>query len=138
MKNKKASFPVFVMMVLLFLTSCSMGKGDVRARNLEHAVVQYLDSIPGVEYVGMSDVHPLEGNQLHAVVIYYVPDSAGNKVERNSRVVTNYDCSEVYSWDNLETQTLTDVKQKVTDKMNENGIDMDGSLIDALIELKRR
>lgn len=72
------------------------------------------------------------------MVIYYVTDSLGNKSERNARVTANDDCSEIYSWENLDCQVLGDVKQKVTDKMEEKGIDLDGSLIDALIEIKRK
>ena len=62
----------------------------------------------------------------------------GKRIERNVRVTTNNDCSEVYTWEDLDSKVLEDVKQKVNDKFEEKGIDLDGSLIDALIELKRR
>lgn len=38
----------------------------------------------------------------------------------------------------MDTHILGDVKQKVNDKMEEKGIDLDGSLIDALIELRKK
>ena len=37
----------------------------------------------------------------------------------------------------MDTLILGDVKKNVNDKMREKGIDMDGSLIDALIELRK-
>ena len=72
------------------------------------------------------------------MIICYITDSVGNRTEYNARVTTNDDCSEIYSWEELNTHILSDVKQKVTDTMEEKGIDMDGSLIDALIELRKR
>ena len=72
------------------------------------------------------------------MIICYVTDSAGNRTEYNARVTTNDDCSEIYSWEEMDTHVLGDVKQKVNDKMGEKGIDMDGSLIDALIELRKK
>ena len=65
-------------------------------------------------------------------------DSVGNRTEYNARVTTNDDCSEIYSWEEMDTQILGDVKQKVNDKMGKKGIDMDSSLIDALIELRKK
>ncbi len=138
MKTENTIFTIVLMMACLLLASCTAGMGDTRDRNLEQVVQTQLDSIPEVEYVGMSDVRSLEGDRLHAVVIYYAADSAGNRVERNARVTTNNDCSELYSWEELDTQVLSDVRHMVADKMEENGIDMDGSLIDALIKLKRK
>lgn len=72
------------------------------------------------------------------MIICYVTDSAGNRTEYNARVTTNDDCSEIYSWEEMDTHILGDIKQKVSDKMEEKGIDLDGSLIDALIELRKR
>ena len=86
----------------------------------------------------MSDSHELDGDKFQTVIIYYVTDSVGNHTEYNVRVTTNDDCSEIYSWEELNTHILSDVKQKVSDTMKEKGIDMDGSLIDALIELRNR
>ncbi len=139
MKRKISMFAIAAMMTFAALSSCGFGqgKGDVRDRNLEQATLSRPDTIPNVEYVGMSDVHDTNGG-CNAVVIYYVTDSLGNKSERNARVTANDDCSEIYSWENLDCQVLGDVKQKVTDKMEEKGIDLDGSLIDALIEIKRK
>ena len=51
--------------------------------------------------------------------------------------MTNSDGSEILSWEDLDTSILSDIEQKITDKMDEKGIDLDGSLIDALIEIKR-
>lgn len=64
--------------------------------------------------------------------------STGNKVEHNARVTTNDDCSEVYTWEELDSNVLGDTKQMISYKLEEKGIDMDGSIIDALIELKKR
>jgi hypothetical protein len=115
-----------------------MGKGNLREKNLEQATLDRLDSVPGIQYVGMSDTHELEGDKLQAVIIYYVTDSAGNRTEYNVHVTTNDDGSDIYSWEEMDTHILSDVKQKVNDKMEEKGIPMDGSLIDALIELRKR
>ncbi|MDE7153210.1 MAG: hypothetical protein K2O00_02045 [Muribaculaceae bacterium] len=124
----------------LSLTSCSsgLGEGDHRDKNLEHALMIRQDSVSDIEYVGMSDVHVLENDRIRTVIIYYVTDSTGNRTERNVRVTANNDCSEIYTWENLDSKVLEDVKQKVSDKFEENNIDMDGSLIDALIKLKRK
>lgn len=139
MKSKISILAVTVMMAFVAFQSCGIGqgKGDSRDRNLERATLARLDSIENVEYVGISDVHDT-GNGCNAVVIYYVSDSLGNKVECNARVTANDDCSEIYSWEDLDCNVLNDVKQRVTDKMEEKGIDLDGSLIDALIEIKRK
>lgn len=140
MKKLLTSLAIVISMASLPLTSCSLGtgKGDQRNKNIEHALKTRLDSISDIEYVGMSDVHILDGNRLQTVIIFYATDSIGNKVEHNVRITANTDCSEVYSWENLETKVLEDVKQKVNDKFEEKGINLDGSIIDALIELKRR
>lgn len=137
MKTKFSILSIAFLMAVSLLASCSMGKGDRRDSNLEQAVLTRLDSIPNVEYVGMSDVHTLDGNRLRSVVIYYVTDSIGNRIERNARVTTNDDCSEVFAWEDLDSSVLGETKQKVTDKLEEKGINLDGSLIDALIELKK-
>ncbi|MGM9704794.1 MAG: hypothetical protein ACI3YB_02230, partial [Prevotella sp.] len=79
------------------------------------------------------------GNRLEAVIIYYVQDSVGNEVERSVRVTSNDDCSEIYLWEELDTEILGQSKQMVSEKFKGKGIDIDGgSLIDALIELKKR
>lgn len=137
MKTKFSIRSIAFLMVASLLASCSMGKGDRRDSNLEQAVLTRLDSISNVEYVGMSDVHTLYGNRLQSVVIYYVTDSIGNRIERNARVTTNDDCSEVFAWEDLDSNVLGETKQKVIDKLEEKGINLDGSLIDALIELKK-
>ena len=138
MKTKFTFRSIAFMMAAFILASCAMGKGDRRNNNLEQAVLTRLDTIPNVEYVGMSDVHTLDNDSLQSVVIYYVTDSVGNRIERNSRVTTNYDCSEIFAWEDLDSTVLEDTKQMVSKKLEEKGINMDGSLIDALIELKKR
>ncbi len=137
MKTKFSILSIAFLMAVSLLASCSMGKGDRRDSNLEQAVLTRLDSISNVEYVGMSDVHTLDGNRLQSVVIYYVTDSIGNRIECNARVTTNDDCSEVFAWEDLDSNILGETKQMVSDKLEEKGINMDGSLIDALIELKK-
>ena len=138
MKTKITFCTIVFLMVAFLLASCSMGKGDRRDRNLEQAVLARLDSIPYVEYVGMSDVKALEDNRLQAVIIYYVTDSAGNRIEHNARVTANDDCSEVFAWEDLDSNVLGETKRMISDKLEEKGIDMDDSLIDALLELKKR
>ena len=115
-----------------------MGVGDTRDRNIGAATVDRLDTIPDVEYVGLADTHELEDGNFQAVVIYYVTDTEGNKAERNARVTTNSDGSEILTWEDLDCCVLTDTKQKISDKMEEKGINLDASLIDALIELKKQ
>lgn len=129
-----------VLMASFILSSCSLGsgKGDLRDRNLAKALSEHCDSISNIRYVGMSDVNELNDGKLETVIIYYVTDSAGNRTERNVRVTANNDCSEIYSWEDIDSKVLEDVKQKISDKFEEKGIDIDGNLIDALIELKRR
>lgn len=138
MKTKNNTLALLILMVSIAIASCSIGKGDRRNKNLEEVTLARLDSVPGIQYVGMSDSHELEGDKFQTVIIYYVTDSVGNRAEYNVRVTTNDDCSEIYSWEEMDTRILGDVKQKVNDKMKESGIDMDGSLIDALIELRKR
>ena len=140
MKKLFILFATAVMMATLVLPSCSScsGKGDLMDRNLAKALPQHCDSVSNIRYVGMSDVHELDGGKLGAVIIYYVTDSVGNRTEHNVRVTANSDCSKIYSWEDLDTNVLEDVKQKVSEKLEEKGIDMDVNLIDALIELKRR
>ena len=132
MKTKFTILSISFLMAVSLFASCSMGKGDRRDSNLEQAVLTRLDSISNVEYVGMSDVHTIDGNRLQSVVIYYVTDSIGNRIERNARVTTNEDYSEVFAWEDLG-----ETKQMVSDKLEEKGINLDGSLIDSLIELKK-
>lgn len=138
MKTKCFILPLLFLMASVAIVSCSPRKGDLRDRNLEQATVARLDSVSGIQYVGMSDSHELDGDKFQTVIIYYVTDSVGNHTEYNVRVTTNDDCSEIYSWEELNTHILSDFKQKVSDTMKEKGIDMDGSLIDALIELRNR
>ena len=140
MTKKILTLAIAVVMAHVALTSCGwgVGKGDARDRNIGEAIVAHLDSIPGVEYIGLADTHELEDDKFQAVVIYNVTDSTGNKIERNARVTTNHDGSEILEWEDIESEMLTDVKKKVSDKMEEKGIPLDGSLIDALIELKKQ
>ena len=138
MKTESALFCIAFLTASFLLASCSMDKGDRRDSNLEQAVLTRLDSIPNVEYVGVSDVHPLDDNRLQSVVIYYVTDSIGNRVERNAQVTINEDCSEIFVWEDLDSNVLGETMQTVSDKLEEKGIYMDRSLIDALIELKKR
>lgn len=138
MKTKITSCTIVFLMVASLLASCSMGKGDRRDRNLEQAVLTRLDSISDVEYVGLSDVQAFEDNRFQAVIIYYVADSVGNRIERNARVTANDDCSEVFAWEDLDSNVLRETKRMISGKLEEKGIDMDGSLIDALLELKKQ
>ena len=138
MKTESALFCIAFLTASFLLASCSMDKGDRRDSNLEQAVLTSLDSIPNVEYVGVSDVHTLDDNRLQSVVIYYVTDSIGNRVERNAQVTINEDCSEIFVWEDLDSNVLGETMQTVSDKLEEKGIYMDRSLIDALIELKKR
>lgn len=138
MKTKCFILPLLFLMVSFAIASCSPRKGELRDRNLEQATLARLDSVPGIQYVGKSYARELDDDKFQTVIICYVTDSVGNRTEYNARVTTNDDCSEIYSWEELNTHILSDVKQKVTDTMEEKGIDMDGSLIDALIELRKR
>lgn len=140
MKKKSSILALIIMTASIALPSClrGVGRSDMRDRNIEKAMLSYLDSIPGAKYIGLSDTRDLEDGNFQAVVIYKVPDSTGTNVERNARIVTNRDGSEIYSWNQLDCQVLEEVKQKVSNKFEEKGIGIDGSLIDALIELKRR
>lgn len=140
MTKKIKMTAIALLMASTTLLSCGpdVGIGDRRDRNLERSMLAYLDSIQGVEYVGMSDTHDLDDDRFQTVVIYYVADSAGNRVECNALVTTNGDCSEIYSWEALESQKLTEVKQKINKKLDGKGFGVDGSLIDALIELKKQ
>ncbi len=52
-------------------------------------------------------------------------------------MTTNGDGSEIFTWEDLDGRVLSDAKQKITEKMVEKGLPLDGSLIDALIEIKR-
>lgn len=140
MKKKILMFAIAAIMVQPILTSCgwNIGQGDTRDRNIGIATLNYLDSIPDVEYIGMVDTCDLEDGKFQAVVIFNVTDAAGNKTEHNARVTTNGDGSEILSWEDPDSSVLSDTKQKITDKMEEKGINLDGSLIDALIELKKQ
>ncbi len=139
MKRKYLMLAMAVIIAQAAVTSCGwdVGQGDKRDRNIGSATLNYLDSIPNVEYIGLADTHDLEDGKFQAVVIYNVTDSAGNKTERNARVTTNGDGSEIITWEDLDCSVLNDTKQKITDKMEEKGIDLNGSLIDAFINLKK-
>ena len=140
MKRKFFMLAIAVIMVQAILSSCGrvVGHGDKRDRNIEAATLNYLDSIPDVEYIGLADTHNLEDGKFQAVVIFNVTDADGNKTEHNARVTTNSDGSEILSWEDLGSNVLSDTKQKITDKMEEKGINLDGSLIDALIKIKKQ
>lgn len=138
MKTKNYLFSLLILMASIAVSSCSLGKSDIRDRNLEQATLARLDSVPGIQYVGKSYARELDDDKFQTVIICYVTDSVGNRTEYNARVTTNDDCSEIYSWEEMDTHVLGDVKQKINDKLEEKGIGLDGSLIDALIELKKR
>ncbi len=140
MIKKFVTLAIAAIMAHAALTSCSwnMGQGDIRDRNIGNATLAYLDSISDVEYIGLADTRDLEDGNFQAVVIYNVIDSAGNKSERNARVITSGDGSEILAWEDLDSNVLSDTKQKISDKMEEKGINLDGNLIDALIELKKQ
>ena len=108
MKTKNYILTFLIPIASIAIASCSPGKGVLRDKNLEQATLARLDSVPG------------------------------NRTEYNARVTTNDDCSEIYSWEEMDTRILGDIKQKVSNKMEEKGIDMDGSLIDALIKLRKK
>lgn len=138
MKKKLTQLAVSLAIAAMILPSCRMGSGDRRDMNIQRAICAYLDSVPELEFAGMSDTHELEGDRFQAVVIYYVADAEGNRIERDARVITNHDCTEILSWEDLETTVLEDTKQKVSEKIQEKGIHIDGSIIDTLLKLKRR
>ncbi len=140
MIKKFVMLAIAAIMAHAALTSCSwnVGQGDIRDRNIGNATLAYLDSISDVEYIGLADTRDLEDGNFQAVVIYNVIDSAGNKSERNARVITSGDGSEILAWEDLDSNVLGDTKQKISDKMEEKGINLDGNLIDALIELKKQ
>lgn len=138
MKTINYTLALLILMVSFAIASCSPRKGELRDRNLEQVTLARLDSVPGIQYVGKSYVRELDGEKFQTVIICYVTDSAGNRTEYNARVTTNDDCSEIYSWEEMDTHILGDIKQKGSDKMEEKGIDMDGSLIDALIEFRKK
>ncbi len=139
MKKKILMLAMAVIIAQAAVTSCgwNVGQGDKRDRNIGSATLNYLDSIPDIEYIGLADTRDLDNGQFQAIVIYKVTDSSGNKTERNARVTTNGDGSEIITWEDLDCSVLSDTKQKITEKMEEKGIDLDGSLIDALINLKK-
>ena len=128
---------IALLMAAVALSSCTTGQNVRRDRNLEQALLARVDTVPYVEYVGMSDVSNNNDHTCSAVIIYYVTDKDGVKTERNARVTANEDCSEIYAWEDLDTQILDSVKQQMTDRFEENGISVDGSIIDNIIKLKR-
>ena len=131
---------IAIIMAQATLISCgwNVGQGDRRDHNIGIATLDYLDSIPDVEYIGLADTHDLEDGKFQAVVIFNICDAAGNKTEHNARITTNSDGSEILSWEDLDSNVLSDAKQKITDKIEGKGINLDGSLIDALMELKKQ
>lgn len=140
MKKKFQMSAIAILIALATLTSCgwNVGRGDVRERNIGNATLARLDSISDVEYVGLADTREIDGGRFEAVVIFNVADSAGNLTERNARVTTNSDGTEILKWDDLDSRILSDAKQKINDKLEEKGIDLNESMIDALINLKNR
>ena len=139
MKTINYALALIILMVSFAIASCSPRKGELRDRNLKQATLALLDSVPGIQYVGKSYARELDGDKFQTVIICYVTDSVGNRTEYNAHVTTNDDCSEIYSWEEMDAQILGDVRQKVNDEMEEKGIDLvDGSLIDALIELRKK
>ncbi len=138
MKTINYTLAHLILMVSFAIASCSPRKGELRDRNLEQAILARLDSVPGIQYVGKSYARELDDDKFQTVIIYYVGDSLGNGTEYNVRVIANDDCSEIYSWEEMDTHVLSDVRQKLNEKMEEKGIGLGGSLIDALIELKKR
>lgn len=139
MKKKFILPAIILLMVSTTLPSCitGIGKGDKLDRNIEKAVCSYLDSIPDMEYVGMTDIHTLD-DKIHAVIIYYAPDSTGIITEHNARVTAAEDGSEIYTLENLDGHVLGDVKKKISDKLEEKGIGIDSDdIIDAIIKLKK-
>lgn len=141
MRKEIVTLAIAVIMAQATLTSCGwdVGQSDKRDRNIETATLNYLDSLHLVEYIGLANTHDLDDGKFQAVVIFYITDSAGHKTECNARVTTNGDGSEIISWENLDNSVLSDSKQKITDKMKEKCINVvDGSLIDALIEIKKQ
>ena len=129
---------MLLLIVSLIIASCSFGKGDVRNRNLEQTMLARFNSISNIQYVGMSDIHELDGDRFQTVIIYYITDSIGNRTEHNARVTTNDDCSEIYTWEDLDSNILSYTKRMVSDKLEEKEIGLNVNLIDALIELKKR
>ena len=129
---------MLLLIVSLVIASCSFGKGDLRNRNLEQTMLARFNSISNIQYVGMSDIHELDGDRFQTVIIYYITDSIGNRTEHNARVTTNDDCSEIYTWEDLDSNILSYTKRMVSDKLEEKGIGLNINLIDALIELKKR
>lgn len=102
MKTKNYILSILFLMVSIAITSCSPGKGYLRDRNLEQATLARLDSVPGIQYVGKSYARELDGDTFQTVIIYYATDSVGNRAEYNARVTTNDDCSEIYSWEEMD------------------------------------
>lgn len=138
MKTINYTIAPLILMVSFAIASCSPREGELRDRNLEQATLARLDSVPGIQYVGKSYARELDDDKYQTVIICYVTDSVGNRTEYNARVTTNDDCSEIYSWEEMDTHVLGDVKQKIKDKLEEKEIGLDGSQIDAIIELKKR
>lgn len=136
MKTRNYTFSILLLMFAMSIASCSIGNGDRRDRNLEKAMLEYCPFGSDIKYVGMSDVSGLDGGRFETVIVYYVVDSIGNRIERNARVITNDDCSEIYTWEDLDSHVLDDTKRKINEKLEEKGIALDSDLIDALIELK--
>lgn len=140
MKRKILMLAIAIIMAQSTLTLCgwNVGQDDNREHNIGIATLNYLDSIPDVEYIGLADAHDLEDGKFQAVVISNVTEPTGNKTEHNARVTTNSDGSEILSRVDLDNNVLSDTKQKITDKMEEKGINLNGSLIDELIEIKKQ
>ncbi len=71
MKKKILMLAMAVIIAQAAVTSCgcNIGMGDKRDRNIGSATLNYLDSIPDVEYIGLADTRDLDNGQFQAIVI---------------------------------------------------------------------
>lgn len=161
MKSKFFFLGLALLTASFFTTSCSLsvGEGDIRERNIEKSMLKYIASHPAVstkniavksgvrgdnfasnskiEYVGLADCHEVTGGRFEGMIVYFATDSLGHKAEHNVRIVTNFDGKEIYSWDELDTKIVAETKEQMSEKMKEEGLPIDGSVIDAILKLKR-
>lgn len=131
---------IALLMVCPMFTSCSVAEGNRQERNLKKSLIARLDTLPGVEYVGRFDTEWFKQNGMtlcRSGVVYYVTDSVGNRVERNARVVTNDDCTKILAWEDLDSKILGTVKSEVSEKFENDGVSVDGDLIDALLKSRQ-
>lgn len=140
MKSKYSISALILVIAVIFISSCSGTKGTERDRNsnLEKAVRIHYDDVLDIHYIGMSYKIELKDGKFLGVIIYSVTDSIGNQTKRRARVTMNHDCTEIYSWEELYTDCPHDVKYFVKENQYEESINpIDGSLIDAVIELRK-